>query len=280
MNGSFVQFALKVSLGLTVFALALNSRPGEARYLLRHRGLLARSLVAMHVVMPVTALLLTSIIPVHPAVRLALVALMISPIPAALPSKALGAGGDAAYAVSLLTIVSMLSVVVVPLTVAAIGKIYGTSMHVPPRVVASVVFSGVVIPLTIGLALVRSAPGVAARLAAPMATAANVVLLLGMIPLLVTMWPAIRELVGNGTVIVIAALLVIAMGIGYLLGGPRRNERGVLGLATSSRHPGVAVAIASATFPAETMAPAAVLLTALLGALMSNPYLRRSSSRQ
>jgi BASS family bile acid:Na+ symporter len=276
MNGQFVQLALKVSLSFTVFALALNSRPGQARYLLRHRRLLARSLVAMHVVMPVIALLITSIIPVHPAVRLALVAMMISPIPAALPSKALGAGGKAAYAVSLLMTVSILSVVVVPVTVAVIGKVYGTSMHVPPRVVASVVFSGVVIPLTIGLALVHAAPEFAARLATPVATAANVVLIAALIPLLVTMWPAIRELIGNGTLVVVAALLGIAMLLGYLLGGPRRDERSVLGLAAASRHPGVAIAITTATFPSEQLAPAAVLLTALLGALLSKPYLRTS----
>jgi hypothetical protein len=65
---------------------------------------------------------------------------------------------------------------------------------------------------------------------------------------------------------------VIGLITGHLLGGPDSEDRTVLALATAARHPGVAMAIASANFPEQKLAPAAILLYLLLSALLSIPY--------
>jgi bile acid:Na+ symporter, BASS family len=53
----------------------------------------------------------------------------------------------------------------------------------------------------------------------------------------------------------------------------------VLALATSSRHPGVALAIATANFPDEKLVLPAVLMFLLAGAILSIPYVKWQSSR-
>ena len=53
----------------------------------------------------------------------------------------------------------------------------------------------------------------------------------------------------------------------------------MLALSTASRHPGVAIAIAHATFPGEKLTVAAVLLYVLLSAAVSIPYLNWTKRR-
>ena len=57
------------------------------------------------------------------------------------------------------------------------------------------------------------------------------------------------------------------------LGGPVPENRTSLAIATSSRHPGVALLLARANFPAEKLVVAAVLLYLLVNAVLAIPYL-------
>src|SRR5215471_9944965 len=81
------------------------------------------------------------------------------------------------------------------------------------------------------------------------------------------------SLVGHGTVVAIGAFSLAGLAAGHLLGGPDPDDCAVLALATASRHPGVALAIASANFPGQTLVPAAILLYLVVSALVSIPYL-------
>ena len=60
---------------------------------------------------------------------------------------------------------------------------------------------------------------------------------------------------------------------GHLLGGPQSEDRTALALSTSSRHPAVALAMASANFPDQKLIPAAILLYLIVNAIVSLPYL-------
>jgi len=85
--------------------------------------------------------------------------------------------------------------------------------------------------------------------------------------------PAIWALVGNGTLVAIAAFVFVGLVIGHFLGGPEPENRVALAMATASRHPGIAIALSVANFPEEKLAMAAVLLYLLVNFLVSIPYL-------
>jgi BASS family bile acid:Na+ symporter len=119
-------------------------------------------------------------------------------------------------------------------------------------------------------------------MAKPVSLVATVLLFAGVLPILFTAWPAIVSLIGNGTVLAIAAFVLAGLAVGHLLGGPDPEDRTVLAFSTAFRHPGVAIAIASANFPGQKLVPAAVVMYLVVSAVVSIPILawrRRQHAR-
>ena len=81
-------------------------------------------------------------------------------------------------------------------------------------------------------------------------------------------------LLGDGTLLAILLFLALGLLVGHLLGGPTPGGRSVLALATASRHPGVALAIAQIIFPAEQSVTAALLLYLVTSMVVTAPYVR------
>jgi BASS family bile acid:Na+ symporter len=265
--------AVKGSLALTVFGIGIESTPGDTTYLLRHRALFARTIISMNVAMPLLTLWLATTFDLLQPVKVALIALAMSPVPPLLPFKSAKAGGNGSYTIGLLFAASVLSIVFVPATVWLFGVLFATPFHVPPPSIAKIVGTSVLIPLALGIFSRRIAPHAAARAARPMSIIAGIALVVAMIPILITAWPAFRSLIGNGTLVAIVVMTAVGLGVGHALGGPVRDHRTVLGLATASRHPAVAIAITSAVLPADKLVAAAVLLALLVGAIAAAPYI-------
>jgi predicted Na+-dependent transporter len=268
---------VKASIALLVFGLGLRGTLRDATYLLRRPNLLARALLSMSVVMPLTAFLIASLFRLHPAVKVALIALAMSPVPPFLPSRAMKAGGESAYTIGLFTATSLLSIAIVPITVWLFGVLFRVPFDVSSAEIARVVAGGVLIPLLIGMGVRHFAPAAAERAARLVTLLAMGVLVAGAIPILFSTWRAIETLLGNGTVLAIVAMTFIGLGVGHFLGGPDRDHRTVLALSSAARHPGVALAIATANFPGDKSVPAAILLSLVITSLVSAPYLKRST---
>src|SRR5438270_1275365 len=100
-RASVIMFALKASIALTVIGVGLRSTSRDTTFLLRHRRLSAKSFLAMSVIMPLVALWLSFAFHVAPPIKIALVALTLSPVPPLLPKKSLIARGDGSYTIGL-----------------------------------------------------------------------------------------------------------------------------------------------------------------------------------
>jgi bile acid:Na+ symporter, BASS family len=264
---------LQASIFLTVFTLGLRATFQDAAWLLQRPRLLLRSLVAMNVIMPLFAAFLAAAFHLHPAVKAALVLLAVSPVPPILPWQQLKLGGSSAYVMGLLVTTSLLAIVLVPLTIKLLAVIFNVDVGIRPASVAKVVVTTVLLPLTLGLVVHAQAPGLAQRSAPGLAKAAFATLVLAAAPLLVVEWRSMIVLIGNGTLVSIAAFILGGVAAGHLLGGPDPANRATLELATASRHPGLAMAIASANFPGQFRSiAAAILLYLLVKAVVLIPY--------
>jgi BASS family bile acid:Na+ symporter len=270
---TLVQLTLKTSIALTVLSLALRATFSELAELFRRPRSLARALFAMDVVMPAFAVGLALAFDLHPAVKIALVALSVSPVPPLLPKKALEAGGKRAYTIGLLVTAALLAIIVVPLALELFERIFDVPLEIAPTSVASIVFMTVLAPLVAGMAIQRLAPALAERLAGPLSRVAAILLLAGALPILALSWHGIVSLVGNGTLAAIVVFALVGLFTGHTLGGRDEEDRRVLALSTASRHPGVAFAIAHSNFPEEKLAMAAVVLYLVVSALIFIPYL-------
>jgi BASS family bile acid:Na+ symporter len=269
---ALVLLALKVAVMLTVFALGLSVGPGSAVYLLRRPGLLLRSLLAMNVIVPLFVTAVVVVFHLRPAVEIALISLAVSPVPPTLPARTLKAGGGAPYAICLLATAALLAIVFVPLAVGLLGRAVGLSGRVPPAPVAAMVAMTVLAPLAAGVLVHRLAPTLAARLARPVSLLASVLLAVGVLAVLLVAAPAIIPLMGNGTLAAIVAFILVGLAVGHALGGPDPADRTVLALMTASRHPGVAITIASASFPERKPLIAAMVLYLLVNVILYLPY--------
>src|SRR5215468_9495481 len=91
-------WALQLSIPVIVFGLGLNTRIDDLLDMVRHPSLLARSLLAMFVIMPLIAVLLALAFDFPHVVEVALVALAVSPLPLLIPSTLIQLGGRASRA--------------------------------------------------------------------------------------------------------------------------------------------------------------------------------------
>jgi BASS family bile acid:Na+ symporter len=268
-------FGISASIFTLVFCLGLAASLRDLSHLFRRPGLAARSLLSMNVIMPLIAAALVAAFNLPPAVKIALIALSVSPVPPILPKKIIKAGGSSEYAVGLLMAAVLFSLFFVPAALNVLGRAFGRSVDIPVGAIAKVVLSTVLFPLVAGVVVHRRFPGLAARLQSPLSKLATLLLIASILPVLFVSWPAMWSLIGNGTLIAAIVFSVLGLTTGYLLGGPDRSHRTVLALSTASRHPGVAASIVRIAFPSEKTALAAVLLVFIVSGITSTFYLRR-----
>jgi BASS family bile acid:Na+ symporter len=263
---------LKLSVILTVFALGLGVTVDDILALRRRPGHLVRSLTAMNLVMPLVAVGLATGLALRPPVEITLVALSISPVPPLLPRKAVKAGGQPSFVFGLLLAAGLFAIVFIPVALELISFVFKLPVRLSGLAVARIVGMTVFAPLGAGMAVKAFAPALADRAARPLSLAATVILFAALIPVLITKGPAIMSLIGNGTLLALAVFVVAGLAVGHLLGGPDPNDRTVVAYATAARHPGVALTIATANFPDQTLVLPALLLYLLVGAILTIPY--------
>lgn len=280
---ALVAFGIKSSITLTVFGLGLSAARSDAFSVFRTPSRLVQSLVAMFLVVPLFTVIVARTFLLTPAVVIALGALSVSPVPPLWPKRSLSGGGDKAYTIGLLVATTSLSVVIIPTTLAVYGQIFSIPLQAAPSAIAMIAFFTVLVPLAAGIGIRRWRWRWAHRIEQPVAIAATALLLLSLAPVLFKAWPQMVSLVGDGTLATMLAFVLVGLLAGHVIGGPTEDESTVLALASATRHPGIAMTIASLNFPTEKLVPAAILLYLLVCSIASTAYLswinrsRRSS---
>jgi len=279
-----VRGLVTASLLVMVFGLGLRATWADATFLIRrlfqppHR--LLRAILVMFFVVPAIAVLIAKVFELPQPVKLALLAMAISPVPPILPGKQIKFGGDPRFVYGLLVAMSLVSVAVVPLAVELLGWLFQRDVHVGTGVIAKAIAVSIFVPLAAGLLVHQLAPGFALRTAPWLARIGTLLLLVGAVLILAHAWPAVVSLIGKGAVVAFAVLVALAVAAGTLFGGPDPDDRTVLAIASSMRHPGVALAIAHATFPDDVLAPAAILLLLLVGVIATSIFGRLRKRRE
>lgn len=268
-----VPLALKVSIMTLVFTIGLGTPAADLSYFVRKPWELVRSVLAMSVVMPIIVVALVVGLDLRKSVEISLVALALAPIPPILPKRLIKAGGDHAYIMCLLCVAALLSIVIIPLASALLDAIFPAHLAVAPGPVAGIALTTVLLPMIAGVLVRHFAPTLAARAETPLSLAANVLLMIAVALVLVKIGPMALAQLGNGTLLAIVAFVILGLAVGHILGPPTPGGRTVLALATATRHPAMAIAIARLNFPDEKAVPATVLLYLLVGLIVSTPYM-------
>lgn len=269
-----IGLGIKISLFLTVLGYGLRVPANEAFYLFQKPGLLVRTLLSMNVIMPlfVIGMALTFELPL--IVRASLIALSVSPVPPLFPGKPLKAGGRESYITGLLVASTLFSIILIPATFILFERIFHRHTEVAIDKIITNAFTLVIVPLALAMLIRRLAPTFSVKAAHPVSKFATILLVVCFLPVLVTIFPAIRSLIGNGTVLSFVAFALVGVTVGHLLGGPAEEDRTVLALSTATRHPGIAIALANTNQPDHKLVAAAVVLYLLISGVIALPYLK------
>ena len=178
-------------------------------------------------------------------------------------------------AVSLVTAMSVLAILVVPLGIGLVDLLATRrEVHMPVSRVAPVILMMILAPIAVGIGVHRAWPRFADRMARPLRTGANIALFIAVVPLFLMLWPRIAAMLPTGMVLVLVLFAVVGLAVGHLLADPSQSHREVLALSTSTRHPGMAMAIAGFNFPDERGVIAVVACHVIISGVLAIPYLK------
>ena len=174
---------------------------------------------------------------------------------------------------------SVLAVVLVPLWLALLGPLFPRLPSLAPERTAVVLAGSFFLPLVAGMVVRRILPKVAAWTAARLIGLAGIAMALGAVGLLILNWHVVLEARWPG-ILTLAALIVMALAVGHLVGGPEADDRTALAIACATRHIGIAVLVATSVPGPRTAVVIAVYIAVSL--VVSLPYLhwRRAVSRR
>jgi BASS family bile acid:Na+ symporter len=263
-----------ISVALLVATIGFKSTPGLGLAFVRTRPRGAmKSMLAMFVAMPTIVLLAISVLPLDYPVAMALLALSVSPMPAVLAEQEKELGGRSDYIAGMLLLAPLVSLIAIPLFLWLAGGVFGQPIDHDLGPVVLILLLTIGAPLLMGMLVNHLAPVVAARLARPFKQWGTGLLVIVSLAIIMLAWRDMLDAMGNGTLLVITAVAGLGLLAGHLVGGPHRGNQRALALICSQRHPGVAMAIAVAVFPAETQdILAAVLIYVLVSAAIAMPY--------
>jgi BASS family bile acid:Na+ symporter len=260
---------------LNVMGFGAGMTLEDAAHLLRRRALLVRSLLAMHLVLPLIVIWLVMGAAIRPAVALTLLSLAVAPEAPFAPGRQLAlADQKRAYVYGLFVVESVLAILLAPLVLALLMPHLPAAVRLHPREILYRLTLTTSLPMLLGVYVRYCWPARARSLAGLANTVGELVLLAGLVAVLMSHWQDIAAVLSGRTVLCIAAFIAAGLAVGQLLGGSDREERTVLALATSLRHPGVALALADPRSAELALVPAVVVLVILIGAVMIAAYSR------
>jgi bile acid:Na+ symporter, BASS family len=162
-----VPIAFKTSIFLTVLGFGLRVSAREALSMSRDRSRFVRSMLAMLVIMPAVAVFLAYSFDLHPAVKIALVGLAVSPVPPFWPKQSLKFGGDEPFTLGLLVATAALAIVVIPIWMEILQRIFAVPLRMPADSIARLVLLTILFPLFLGLTVRQLVPRLAEDIARP-----------------------------------------------------------------------------------------------------------------
>jgi len=274
---SAILIAANVSLVMTMLCAGMGGIYGDRTYLSCRRGLLVRSLISVLVLQPAFAVWLCYAFTLPTGAKAALLGLAIAPMPPILTSGLMRVRGSRSFEVALAFVVAVTAIATVPASLWA----FWWFLDVPPRIslimVGELVGLNILLPVAVGVAGRRMSAETTARAVTLLTIGAAGILGLVLVALLLRSWQLIPSLARTGTFPAIVLMAVAGLGIGHLCGGPARKNRRVLAMATATRHPALAIALASMASPNdERLAGVVIALTVIAAFAAALLYLPAS----
>ena len=250
------QTLIVIFIVLAMLCVGLAVETSDIVSAVRDRHKTGRALLANIIIAPLVAMALVALIPMPDAAAKVLLLLGFAPGGINAVQFSTKSPGHLASAAGLLFLLSVAAIVITPIAAGFILE-PGSSTSVPYGRIALRAALFIILPLSAGMAIRRSAPGVATKLYKPAMLISTLTFIGSVLTSMALRQDALGEL-GKGTVLAMLAYILVMMFVGWRLGGPERGHRQVLAVTTNLRNVGLVHVIVAACC-ADPMLLAAVL---------------------
>ena len=228
----------------SMLSMGLSLTVSQILQPLRNTRLVIMALAANFVVVPAVAFALTRIIPLDQSVQIGLLLLGTAAGAPFLPKLAQIAKANVAFAVGLMTILIIVTIVYLPIVLPLLLP----GVKVDAGQIALSLIVTMFVPLLIGLFIKARYEGAAGALQPVMSQISTISLALLLVLMLALNVKNVIALFGTGAILATLLFLAISLLVGYFLGGPSTETRQVLALGTGQRNLSAAFIIATASF--------------------------------
>jgi bile acid:Na+ symporter, BASS family len=206
--------------------------------------LLLKSLGVSYILIPLTAIVITRIIPLEQPLRIGLVLLSMTAGAEAGP-KIIGiAKGNIAFSVALLSMQLVVTIIYVPLVISMLLP----EVTFDHSALLVKLFLLVLLPMVSGLSLKTHRGAIAERVSHFLRGISTVFMILMVSLIIILNYAEILRLIGTGAILAGALFVIISFTAGYLIGGPGQDTRRTLGFMSGARNASIAFMIASQVF--------------------------------
>ena len=229
----------------------------------RNVPLLIRAGLANYVLVPAIAISLLYLFQASPIVALGFLLVSVCPGAPFAPALTAIAKGQVAVSVGLMVILAASSAVVAPLLLSSLSPLitHGANLKIDTVKIVTTLLMTQFIPLGIGLLIRAKRPLIAEKLKKPANLLSAVLSLLVFALIIALQYRTLVEVRAKGY-LEICILIFLFLAAGLVLGGQPIALRKAIGLTTAARNVGVALVIATASFP-DTAAVTAVIVFAI-----------------
>ncbi|KAF5078360.1 Sodium Bile acid symporter family protein [anaerobic digester metagenome] len=256
----FANLSVLIYIVTTMLSMGLNFFPKQFLEPLKDKILILKSLAANFILLPIITYIILQVIPLEPGLAVGLILM------------ATGAGSpfmlklvqfmkaDTAFAVGLMLILSIVTLFYMPL----VFSIFLPGVSVNPLSIASSLVVLIFLPLIIGT-VIKSRYGEIAKTIQPTFNQiSNIFIVVVVVLYLGLNYKDFLAVFGTGAFIASTIFILAAFIIGYLLGGPSKNTKSVLGMGTAIRNSSAAFVVAVTNFSSEYDVMAMIIVVYML----------------
>jgi bile acid:Na+ symporter, BASS family len=264
-----ISTAMMVFVLSSMLGMGLGLRVAEIVAPLRSLRLVVLAVLANFVVMPAVAIGLAKLLGLEESMGIGLLLLGAASGAPFLPKLAQIAKGNLPFAVGLMVLLMVITVGYLPLVLPLL--LPGVAVN-PMQIAKSLVLL-MLLPLGGALAVNANRPDIAARVKPACDKASNLGLIALMALLTLFNIRSVLAVFGTGGILAGLLFLAVGLGVGWLLGGPSRDTRSVLGLGTAQRNIAAALVVANQSFTDPSVV-VMVVVVAIVGLVVLMPLSR------
>jgi BASS family bile acid:Na+ symporter len=246
---AIAQLSVLVFVIASMLAMGLSLKLDQIAAPLKNARLVVLALAANFVLVPAIAYLITLIFSLDDSVTIGLILLSTAAGAPFLPKLAEVAKGSVAFSVGLMVFLMLVTIVYLPIVLPLLLA----DVEVNPWEIAQSLIVLMLIPLAIGLFIKTRYSDVASRLQPTFAMASNIALLTLAVLGLVLNFSSMIDLVGTLGILAGLIFIILALVIGFLLGGSSSEIRSVMGLGTAQRNLSAALVVAAQNFNSDVI---------------------------